>query len=181
VLTELAAYNLVHVMISVNSYDETMRQLLEPNSSTTKNRMIVLETLSKQNIPCGVMLAPIIPGINHHEIPDILEEAASLGAKTASIDILRLQGSFEKAFKDLLFKKFPDKADHIWNQIIDCQHGKIKDARKSVRIKDEVKLSEYILQLFQNTKEKFKLNQSKFVFNTVSFNYKAGNNQLSLF
>ena len=69
VLTELAEMNLVHVMISITGTDEKMRLLLEPRTSTYKNRIEVISKLTKHGIPCGVMIAPIIPGINHHEIP----------------------------------------------------------------------------------------------------------------
>jgi DNA repair photolyase len=107
VLTELAEHNLVHVMISITGTDEKMRQLLEPRTATYKNRMAVLEALSKHGIPCGVMVAPIIPGINNHEIPSVLEVASAAGATSAGITIVRLNGSVEHIFKDWLVKKFP--------------------------------------------------------------------------
>jgi DNA repair photolyase len=168
-------------MISVTGSDEKVRQLLEPRTSTYKNRMEVIAKLTKHGIPCGVMIAPIIPGINHHEIPKVMEQAANAGATTAGITIVRLNGAVEHIFKDWLVKNFPDRVDKVWNQIMDCHGGKVSDTRKSVRIKGEGKIAESIMQLFKLSKERFMPVESKFVFNTVSFNYKAGDNQLSLF
>lgn len=181
VLTELAEHNLVHVMISITGTDEKMRQLLEPRTASYKNRMAVLETLSKHGIPCGVMVAPIIPGINNHEIPSVIEQAANAGATSAGITIVRLNGSVEHIFKDWLVKNFPDRVDKVWNQIMECHGGKVSDSRKSIRMKGEGKIAESIMQLFKISKEKFMPVESKFVFNTVGFNYKAGDKQLSLF
>jgi DNA repair photolyase len=181
VLTELAEHNLVHVMISITGTDEKMRQLLEPRTASYKNRMAVLEALSKHGIPCGVMVAPIIPGINNHEIPSVLEQAANAGATSAGITIVRLNGSVEHIFKDWLVKNFPDRVDKVWNQIMECHGGKVSDSRKSIRMKGEGKIAESIMQLFKISRDKFMPNRPEFDLNIDDFNYKAGDKQLSLF
>ncbi len=181
VLTELAELNLVHVMISITGTDEKMRLLLEPRTSTYKNRIEVISKLTKHGIPCGVMIAPIIPGINHHEIPKVMEQAGLAGATNASMTIVRLNGSVEHIFKDWLIKNFPDRASKVWNQISSCYTGKVGDNRKSVRIKGEGVVAESIRQLFEVSKAKFMQNSKEFQFQTNEFNYKAGDKQLSLF
>ena len=149
ILTELAKHNLVHVMISITGTDEKVRQLLGPRTATYKSRMTTVEALAKNNIPCGVMVAPIIPGINNHEIPDILEQAGNAGATSAGITIVRLNGAVEHIFKDWLVKNFPDRADKVWNQICECHGGKVSDTRKGVRMRGEGKIAESIMQLFK--------------------------------
>jgi DNA repair photolyase len=181
ILTELAEMDLVHVMISITGTDEKMRLLLEPRTSTYKNRIEVISKLTKHGIPCGVMIAPIIPGINHHEIPKVMEQAGLAGATNASINIVRLNGSVEHIFKDWLIKNFPDRASKVWNQISSCHIGKVGDSRKSVRIKGESVIAESIRQLFEVSKAKFMQNSKEFQFQTNAFNYKAGDTQLSLF
>lgn len=181
VLTELAEMNLVHVMISITGTDEKMRLLLEPRTSTYKNRIEVISKLTKHGIPCGVMIAPIIPGINHHEIPKVMEQAGLAGATNASMTIVRLNGSVEHIFKDWLIKNFPDRASKVWNQISSCYIGKVGDNRKSVRIKGEGVVAESIRQLFEVSKAKFMQNSKEIQFQTNEFNYKAGDKQLSLF
>lgn len=173
--------NLVHVMISITGTDEKMRLLLEPRTSTYKNRIEVISKLTKHGIPCGVMIAPIIPGINHHEIPKVMEQAGLAGATNASMTIVRLNGSVEHIFKDWLIKNFPDRASKVWNQISSCYTGKVGDNRKSVRIKGEGVVAESIRQLFEVSKAKFMQSSKEFQFQTNEFNYKAGDKQLSLF
>lgn len=181
VLEELAKHNLVHVMISITGTDEKVRQLLEPRTATYKNRMTTIETLAKHNIPCGVMVAPIIPGINNHEIPGVIEQVSALGATTAGITIVRLNGTVAQLFKDWLEKNFPDRADKVWNQISDCHGGKVSDSRPGTRMKGEGKIAESIMQLFKLSKSRFMPNEGSFQFNCSDFNYKAGDKQLSLF
>lgn len=181
VLRELARYNLVHVMVSITGTDESVRQKLEPRTATYKNRFKVLEALSKHNIPCGVMVAPIIPGINNHEIPNVIELAANAGASSAGYTIVRLNGAIGPIFQDWLQKNFPDRAEKVWNQICDSHGGKVNDSRLGVRMRGEGKMAESIKQLFSLSRTRFMPNESKFEFNCKIFNYKAGEKQLSLF
>lgn len=180
ILAELAAHQLVHVMISITGTDEKTRQILEPRTATYKNRFRTIETLAQHHIPCGVMVAPIIPGINNHEIPSVLETAGKAGATAAGITIVRLNGAVELIFKDWLLKNFPDRAHKVWNQIMDCHGGKVSDSRKSIRMKGEGKIAESIMQLYKLSKEKF-IPEDTFKFNCNIFNHKAGEAQLSLF
>ena len=180
ILTELAKHQLVHVMLSITGTDEKVRQLLEPRTASYKNRISAIERLAKNNVPCGVMVAPIIPGINNHEIPNVLEQAGNAGASSAGITIVRLNGAVEPLFKDWLTKNFPDRADKVWNQICECHGGKVSDSRKGVRMRGEGKIAESIMQLFKLSKARF-IKPSNFEFNLSDFNYKANDVQLSLF
>ena len=181
ILTELASYNLVHVMVSITGTDEKMRQVLEPRTATYKSRFGVLDSLSKCGIPCGVMVAPIIPGINNHEIPSVIEQAASVGARNAGITIVRLNGTVAQLFKDWLDKNFPDRAEKVWHQISECHGGSVSDSKPGRRMKGEGKIAESIMQLYKLSKTKWMPKADNFFYNTSHFNYKAGDNQLSLF
>lgn len=180
-LEELAHYNLVQVLISITGTDESMRQKLEPRTATYKNRFKVIETLSQNKIPCGVMVAPIIPGINNHEIPNVIEQASAAGATIAGYTIARLNGAVGPIFKDWLQKNFPDRADKVWNQICDAHGGDVNDSRFGVRMRGEGKMAESIKQLFTLSKQRFMKNENNFNYNVSLFNYKAGASQLSLF
>ncbi len=181
ILTELAKFNLVHVMISITGTDEAVRQKLEPRTATYKNRFKIIEILTAQNIPCGVMVAPIIPGLNNHEIPTVIDLAARAGASSAGYTMVRLNGAVGPIFKDWLIKNFPDRADKVWNQICDSHGGKTNDSRFGVRMRGEGKMAKSIKQLFDISKKQFMKNKNEFKFNLSAFNYKAGEAQLSLF
>jgi len=181
VLEELAKLRLAHVMISITGTDESVRQKLEPRTATYKNRFKVLETLSKHNIPCGVMVAPIIPGINNHEIPKVVELAAQAGARCAGYTIVRLNGAIGPIFKDWLLKAFPDRADKVWNQICDAHGGNVNDSRFGVRMRGEGKMAKSIKQLFDVSVRRFMKEERDFDFNMELFDHRAGEAQLSLF
>jgi DNA repair photolyase len=72
ILKDLASENLVHVMISITTLDEDLRRLLEPRTASAVKRLKTIEALAQAYVPVGVMNAPIIPGLNHHEIPRII-------------------------------------------------------------------------------------------------------------
>jgi DNA repair photolyase len=180
ILEELAAHDLVHVMISITGMDEKLRQVLEPRTASYRNRIGILETLTKHKIPCGVMVAPVIPGLNNHEIPLVLQEAGKAGARTAGMTIVRLNGSLEPLFKDWLYKTFPDRADKVWNQVCDCHGGRVGDGRPGVRMRGEGKIAESINQLFKLSRQRF-IKETDFEFNCADFSHKANDIQLSLF
>lgn len=181
ILVELAKYNLVHVMISITGMDEELRQVMEPRTATYKNRLGVIELLSRHGIPCGVMMAPVIPGLNNHEIPKVLEEAGKAGATRAGMTIVRLNGKVEELFKDWLLKNFPDKADKVWSQITECHGGKVSDSRQGVRMRGEGKIAESISQLFKLSRRTYIKEDNVFEFNCKAFNHKANETQLALF
>lgn len=181
ILSELAKHNLVSVMISITETDESIRQKLEPRTSTYKNRFKALAALSAHNIPCGVMIAPIIPGINNHCIPEVMELASKAGAKFAGYTMVRLNGAIGPVFKDWLIKNFPDRADKVWNQICEAHDGDVKDSRFGVRMRGQGHMAESVRQLFRLSKLRFMKEELKFEFNTSAFNPKAGDIQMSLF
>ncbi len=178
ILKELAADNLVMVMVSLTSLDENIRRKLEPRTASAARRLNVLETLSKNNIPCGVMTAPIIPGINSHEIPMLLKSAADAGARTAGFTIVRLNGAIAEIFTKWIHENFPDRADKVLHQIAEAHGGKLNDSRWSTRMKGEGKMAEIIKHVFVSSKKKYMPEKNSFEFNLTVFR-KPG--QMSLF
>ena len=155
ILTELAALNLVHVNLSVTSLDEQLRQKLEPRTVTASGRLSVIEKLSEKGIPVRVMVAPVIPGLNSSEIPNIIEAAANRGALAAGFTIVRLNGSIADIFTDWIIKAFPNKADKVLNMIRSCHDGKLNDSEFGRRMGGDGKVAESIHQLFNMAVKRF--------------------------
>ncbi|WP_425391565.1 PA0069 family radical SAM protein [Ekhidna sp.] len=155
ILKELASNNLVHVIFSITSLDEGLRQKLEPRTASAIKKLKAIEMLTKAGIPTGVMNAPIIPGLNHHEIPEILKSSAAAGASFASYTVVRLNGQVGKIFKDWLAKNFPNRVDKVWNHIQDLHGGNVNDTEFGRRIKGDGKISEIIRKLFEVSKRKY--------------------------
>lgn len=148
-LEELAAKKLVRVVVSLTTLDEKLRRVMEPRTATSVNRLSVIEKLSQRNIPVGVLTAPIIPGLNNHEIPDLIREAASAGAQMAAYTVIRLNGDIKFLFRDWLEKNFPGRAGKVWNQISQLHGGQVNDTRWGRRMKGEGPLADAIRMIFK--------------------------------
>lgn len=154
-LKQLAQLNLVHVYFSITTLDEELRQLMEPRTASTKKKLEAIKALSEEGIPVGVMNAPIIPGLNHHEIPKVLEAAAKAGARSAGYTIVRLNGKISDITKDWLMKNFPDRAQKIWSQISDMHGGDVNDSEWQRRMSGEGNYADIIAQLFKNSHARY--------------------------
>lgn len=149
ILQEMAKYKLVMVYVSITSLDEKLRLKMEPRTTTAKQRLKIIETLSTAGLPTGVMTAPMIPGLNSHELPRLLKAAANDGAKSAGYTIVRLNGSIHEIFKDWLQKNFPDRFDKVWHQIESCHNGKVNDSRFGTRMRGEGNFAEMLRDTFK--------------------------------
>lgn len=177
-LTDLAKDNLVHVYISVTTLDESLRRVMEPRTASSTKRLQTIEALSKAGIPVGIMNAPIIPGLNDAEIPNVLKAAADHGALSAGMTIVRLNGSIGKIFEDWLRKNFPDRFDKVWNQIAAMHGGNVNDSQFGRRMSGEGNFAEAIHQLFRASKKKYLAGRSMPPIDLTKFR-RGGN--LSLF
>ncbi|MDE0470578.1 MAG: PA0069 family radical SAM protein [Ekhidna sp.] len=148
-LEELAKMNLVSVVFSMTTLNEDLRRILEPRTASALKKLKAIEQLAAKNIPVGIMNAPIIPGLNHHEIPSILKAASDAGAQFAGYTVVRLNGQIAEIFKDWLEKTFPDRAKKVWNLIRELHGGNVNDSRFGRRIKGEGKHAEVIKKLFE--------------------------------
>lgn len=154
-LADLAKDSLVQVFISITSLNEDLRRMMEPRTASGAKRLKTVEELSKAGVPVGIMNAPIIPGLNHHEIPQIIKAAADHGALTAGMTIVRLNGSIGKIFEDWLRKNFPDRFDKVWNQICAMHGGHVNDSNFGRRMTGEGNFADVIYQLFRTSRKKY--------------------------
>jgi len=177
-LSDLAKDNLVHVYLSITTLNEDLRRVLEPRTASSIKRLKTIEALSKAGVPTGVMNAPIIPGLNHHEIPAILKAAADHGALSCGMTVVRLNGSIGKIFEDWLKKNFPDRFDKVWNQICSFHGGDVNDSQFGRRMSGEGNIADVIHQLHTIAKKKYFSNQKLPPYNLTLFR-KGG--KLSLF
>ena len=137
ILKQMAEYNIISVNISITSLSEKTRRLLEPRTATIKQRLKTVALLSENNIPVNVMIAPVIPSLNSHEILPLIKTVADLGARSVAHTVVRLNGQIASIFEDWARKTIPDRADRILNQIAECHGGKLNDSSWGRRIKGD--------------------------------------------
>jgi len=155
ILGELGKLNLVHVNISITSLNEQLRQKLEPRTVTATGRLGVIQKLTETGIPVRVMAAPIIPGLNSSEIPNIIKAAADRGAVAAGFTIVRLNGSIAEIFTDWIHKAFPDRAEKVLNMIKACHDGKLNDSDFGRRMSGDGNIAQSIHQMFRMATNRF--------------------------
>lgn len=144
ILKKMAKLRLVNVSISITSLSEETRRILEPRTTTIKKRLETVKILSENNIPVNVMMAPIIPAINNHEILRLVKKVGELGANSVGFTVVRLNGAIVKIFTNWVHKTYPDRASKILNQIKDCHDGNLNDSRYGTRSRGEGKIAEQI-------------------------------------
>ncbi len=168
ILKEMAERNLIQVVLSITTLDEDLRRKLEPRTASVKQKLKTLETLSKAGIPTGVMMAPLIPGLTVHEIPELLKTVSSAGASHASYTLLRLNGSVREVFEAWLKLNYPDRYQKVLHQLAEVHGGEIEDFRSGKRMRGEGSLAESIKTTFHWAKQKYGLDQ-KVRLNTKAF------------
>ena len=75
ILSRMAAKGLARVAISVTSLDRKLSRAMEPRAPTPRVRLDAIRQLSDTGIPTTVMVAPLVPAINDHEMERILDAA----------------------------------------------------------------------------------------------------------
>jgi DNA repair photolyase len=178
-LRQLGHFHGAIVTISVTTLDADLAAKLEPRASTPRARLAAVRELAQANIPAGVNVAPIIPGLNDHEIPRIIQAAAEAGACCAHYTIVRLPFAVSEIFPAWLRSHFPDRAETVLGRIRSIRNGKLNSSQFGQRMRGEGLLAEQIRQLFEVACRKFGLNQRDFHLSCDSFR-RVEKNQLSL-
>lgn len=155
ILTEMAKFNLVHAVFSITSLNEELRRLLEPRTASSAKKFAAMKKLSEAGIPTAIMTAPIIPGLNQHEIPDLLKKARENGAMDANYTVVRLNGEIGEIFENWISTNYPDRSKKVLNQIRDLHGGSVEDRRFGKRMSGEGEYSKIIKHLFQVSKKKY--------------------------
>lgn len=156
-LAELDRIAGARVYLSTPFADEGAARLMEPQAPPPGRRFEAIRRLRDAGVPVGVMVAPIIPGLNDQDIPSILEQAADAGAQSASYTALRLPGSVEPVFVERLRQALPLRADRVLNRLREIHGGKLSDARFGHRMRGEGVYWESIRSLFSISKRRFGL------------------------
>ena len=160
-LQEMAKKRLVSVLVSVTSFDEDLRRAMEPRTTTGRQRIRTIEEMSKAGIQMGVMLGPMIPGLNEHEMPAIMKAASEAGATFSAYTFIRLNGAIKFLFHDWLYKNFPDRADKVWRMIEGSHDGKVNDSRWGVRMRGEGSIAKMVNDQYHAYTKKYGLQHER--------------------
>ncbi len=159
ILESLAKDKLVHVYLSITSLDPQLARDMEPRTSIPAARLRAVEMLANAGVPVGVMTAPIIPGLNDSEIPQLLEAAKGAGAIAAGYILLRLPLTVEPVFIEWLHRTQPLRADKILGRVQSTRGGKMNSSTWGERMVGSGEIAEQIRLMFRVFRQKFGLDE----------------------
>jgi DNA repair photolyase len=180
-LSELTRHDAAAVAVSLTTLDDDLQRIMEPRTSRPARRLAAVERLAASGIPVGVMTAPVIPGLNDHELPALLSVAAEAGASFAAYVPVRLPYAVRPLFEDWLTRHFPERKVKVLNRIRSMRGGELNDARFGSRMRGEGLFAEHIAQLFSISCRRAGMGEGRFPkLSTAAFR-RGGGAQPNLF
>ncbi len=157
VLQELTRHQAVSVTLSVTTLDPDLARVLEPRAAQPRARLAAVEALAKAGVPVGVNLAPVIPGLNDHEIPAIARAAADAGAGWLNYILLRLPHGVKELFEGWLDDHRPERKAKVLSHVRETRGGRLNDARFGSRMRGEGLYAEQIGELVELARRRARL------------------------
>ena len=159
ILAPMAARRMARVAVSITTLDRTLARRMEPRAATPERRLETIRALSEAGIPASVMAAPMIPGLNDHELEAILEAARDHGASAAGWVLLRLPLEIKDLFTEWLETNAPLRARHVLSLVRDTRHGKHNSAEWGERMRGDGAYADLIGQRFRLALKRLGLDQ----------------------
>jgi DNA repair photolyase len=157
-LAPMARRNLVKVFVSIGTLDRVLARRLEPRAASPQRRLDVLRAVSAAGVPCGVLVAALIPALNDKTLEQVLEEAAKAGAREAAYVILRLPNELKELFKEWLAAHYPERAEHVISIVRQMRGGRDNDPRFHERMRGTGNYAELIAARFKIACKRLGLN-----------------------
>lgn len=145
-LEALNKHQLIQVAITITTLQEDLRRKLEPRTATSAKRLETVKALSEMGIPTTVMMAPIIPALNSHEIFSIAEASSQAGARRMGYTSLRLNNGMDRIFGEWLKQHYPDRLSRITHLTMQLHGGKVSNNQFGARMKGKGTLADQIKQ-----------------------------------
>ncbi len=179
-LAEMAADRTAVVYLSITTLDAELARRMEPRTSHPSRRLEALAKLTGLGIPCGLLMAPVVPGLTDHEIPSVIEAAARAGATRAGYIPLRLPGAVAGLFESWLGEHYPDRKSKVLGRVRSLRGGKLNDPRFGSRMRGEGVFADQIAALFEGSRKRHGLSAGGSSLTTEHFRRPAGA-QIELF
>ncbi len=160
-ISQLNQVTEVSVIFTIPFLDHDVNRAIEPFAPFPEARFKALKEFSDAGIRTGLSLAPIIPGLNEHEIPKLLEMGRDAGVRFAFINLLRLPGSVEPYFLDRIREHLPLRSQKIINRIMEVKGGVLNKSNFHDRMRGEGPYWEMIVQSFKLHARRLGLNQEE--------------------
>lgn len=180
-LKELAAFQCVAVFVSITTLDRDLARRMEPRTATPERRLETVQRLSEAGVPVGVMMAPLIPGLNDDEIPALLKAVAEAGASHAYHVMLRLPLAVRSVFTDWLDREEPGCAAKVRHRLEEMRGGRVNLAEFGARMGGKGARADFIKDFFRLHARRYGLNRERLNISTEHFRRPGAAGQMTLF
>jgi DNA repair photolyase len=160
ILGPMGKAGLARAAVSVTTLDRALARAMEPRAATPERRLEAVRRLSEAGTPTIVMFAPVIPGLNDHELEAVLKAAAGAGAVGAGYVVLRLPREIKDLFAAWLAERRPDRAERVMSLVRQMRGGKDYDAEWGQRMKGDGPIADVIAQRFKIARRRFGLDRA---------------------
>lgn len=90
-MNKLNAIHCIHIVWKIASFNKEVHNKIEPYTTSYIDRLNNLRFWHEQGIECGIVVSPIIKGLNDHHIYEILRLASMAGAQWVACDSMNSQ------------------------------------------------------------------------------------------
>jgi len=160
-LTELAGLRLTSVVVSLTTLDDGLKRVLEPRAASPRARLGVVRALAQAGVPVTVMMAPVIPALNDHEMEALLAAAAGAGARHAGWMLLRLPHELGALFEQWLQAHYPARAGRVLGLLRELRGGRLNDPRFGHRMRGEGAYARLLSGRFEQACRRLGLNADR--------------------
>jgi DNA repair photolyase len=150
---------LARVFVSIGTLDRELARKLEPRAASPQRRLDVVRKLNENGVPCGVMIAALVPALNDKTMEHVLEAAAAAGAKEAAYVVMRLPHELKTLFKEWLAEHYPQRAEHVMSIVRQMRGGKENDPNFGTRMSGTGNYAELMEKRFDIACRKYGINR----------------------
>jgi DNA repair photolyase len=161
ILADMAHDNLAAVHVSVTTLDPELKRILEPRAASAASRLRVIRSLKAADVPVGVLVAPVIPAVNDHEIEHILAAVVEAGAQRAAYVMLRLPYEVKDLFREWLERHYPLRAAHVMSLVRDMRGGRDNDPNFGSRMVGSGTFADLVRRRFDVACRRLALNTTR--------------------
>jgi DNA repair photolyase len=154
VLAALVEVAHARVSFSIAFDDDAIARKIEPGASPPSKRLEAMAALAARGVPTGVIVGPVIMGLNDHAVANVLAKAKDAGARYAAMTLLRLPGSVKDVFLERIEAEFPDRAKKILQGVRETRGGKLNDPRFGKRMTGEGERYRAVEAMFELQRDK---------------------------
>ncbi len=169
ILAPMGRDGLASAYVSITTLDRALARAMEPRASTPAKRLEAISRLAEAGVPVGVGFAPVIPGLNDHELEAVLEAAAKAGATSAMYVTLRLPLEIKDLFREWLADARPDRAARVMSLVRQTRGGRDYDPDWNTRMKGTGPLSELLAVRFKAAVKRYRLDQPRHQLDETKF------------